>query len=358
MRRAISAAVIVALAAAAVWAVALARADAAFRDGRVEQAVALMPGNAAYVYEAALREEYEGRDAASLLRRAAELNPTASAPRIRLGLLAEQRGDAAEAERWLRGSYDVDRQFETRWTLANFYLRQDRPEEFWTWIRSALEVSYGDRRPAFDLCWRMSGDAREIQRRAIPDREEVAASYLGYLMDRRQWDALAAAAEQVRTPAMLLGATDALLASGRYRDAAAVWRWLGRAEPRGITGPAFEEPRTGQGFDWRTVPGEGITHLPLDGGRGHRIRLNGSQAETADLLRQYAGGLQAGSRYRLTWQADGVIPGLQWWVDGKPGETFVAQAEVALLTLRYQRPRGEMRAEGAIDIRRVSVEPE
>ncbi len=56
-------------------------------------------------------------------------------------------------------------------------------------MREALEVGYGDRRPAFDLCWRMSDasfnlpnaptmDATAILDRAIPDRREVVAAYL------------------------------------------------------------------------------------------------------------------------------------------------------------------------------------
>ena len=78
----------------------------------------------------------------------------------------------------------VDRQFEPRWTLANFYFRRERPDEFWKWMRAALEVSYGDRRLAFDLCWRMTQDADEVLTQAIPDQHDVLAAYLYYVMDQ------------------------------------------------------------------------------------------------------------------------------------------------------------------------------
>ena len=43
------------------------------------------------------------------------------------GLAAETRGDAALAEKWLQEAATVDRQYEPRWTLANFYFRQSQP---------------------------------------------------------------------------------------------------------------------------------------------------------------------------------------------------------------------------------------
>ena len=116
------------------------------------------PENGEYLAALALQAEYSGQDSTPLLEEIARLNPRASAPRIRLGLAAELRGDAKQAERWLQEAFSVDRQFETRWTLANFYFRQGKPDEFWTWMRSALEMSYGDRVAAFDLCWQMTNE--------------------------------------------------------------------------------------------------------------------------------------------------------------------------------------------------------
>src|SRR5690242_6223918 len=120
----------------------LARADAAIRNSDTTTAVAQMPGNAEYVVLATLQSESPD----TLLKRLVQLTPRVSGPRIRLGLAAEGRGDVVLAERTLLDAFAVDHQFETRWTLANFYLRQGRANDFWTWIRSALAFSYGNRR--------------------------------------------------------------------------------------------------------------------------------------------------------------------------------------------------------------------
>jgi hypothetical protein len=339
------------LLAAAGWSVLLAGADAAFREGTPEgvaRAMERMPNNTAYLALGALQAEYDGRDSTALLERIVELNPTASAPRIRLGLAAEQRGDIAKAERLLSEAFAVDRQFEPRWTLANFYLRQGRADEFWTWIRSALELSYGDRRTAFDLCWRMSADAGEILARAIPNREDVAADYLLYVMDRPQ--ALAGAAKKVHRQDLLLAATNALLDANRYADAVEVWRQTGRAAPDGVTGPDFVPPQTGQGFDWRWSAQIGVRHRSPA-----RIELSGEQPESVELLRQYVGGLRPGARYRLQWKTSVEVPGVGWRVNGEPVTEFRASSEVALLSLWYRRPLGEVRAEVAFGVSEVKL---
>ena len=184
------------LAIAAMYSIRLALADAAFRKQTpqsVARALELLPDHASYLLFRAQQMDYDGEDSTALLERIASVNPLSSTPRIRLGLAAEARGNLSGAEKWLLDAAQVDRQFEPRWTLANFYFRRERPDEFWKWIRAALEVSYGDRSLAFDLCWRMSQNADEVLAKAIPDRHEVVASYLYYVMDRRR-EATASAA--------------------------------------------------------------------------------------------------------------------------------------------------------------------
>jgi tetratricopeptide (TPR) repeat protein len=353
MSRVVSTLALSTLIAAAIWSALLARADVAFRKATpqaVAQVMRRMPGNTAYLAFGALQAEYDGRDSSPLLERIALLNPTNSASRIRLGLAAEQRGDSITAERWLREAFAVDHQFETRWTLANFYLRQNRTEEFWTWIRSALEISYGDRRPAFDLCWRVSSDASEILARAIPDRQAVASDYLVYLLEHQHLDALVAAASKVRDQNWLHATTDALLDTKRYADAVQVWRQTGRPAPDGITGPNFEAPQTGHGFDWRPISQLGVRHLSPG-----RIGLSGEQPESVELLRQFVGGLRLGARYRLQWKASPEVPGIGWRIDGQATTEFRASAEVALLSLWYQRPSGEVRATATFRLSGVTL---
>jgi len=363
---------------AATWfSIRLARADALFRSrepAAVERAIALEPGNSEYLLFRALQVDYEGGDPSALLERAAELNPLNSAPRIRLGLAAELRGDFARAERQLLDAARVDRQFEPRWTLANFYFRRGNAEEFWKWMRAALEVSYGDRRPAFDLCWRMSGDAPEIFSRAIPERHEVIGAYLGYLLETHRAMAVSpvarklAAANDPHDSALLLAACDALIDAKEGALASEVWRAMGYSLP--VT---FAAPRVGAGFDWRPLPVQGVSHINVDQPRAmHRITLSGQQPESCELLRRVEN-LRAGVCYTLRWEARtqglGARSGLAWNIggeraaiasneNGSVGElAFTAPAELTALTLIYERPPGEVRAEGSVEVWNVTIAP-
>jgi tetratricopeptide (TPR) repeat protein len=362
---------LIGLAAAAWWSIRLARADAAFRQRTpqdIARAIELAPENGEYLAALALQAEYSGQDSTPLLEEIVRLNSRASAPRIRLGLAAELRGDANQAERWLREAFSVDRQFETRWTLANFYFRQNKPDEFWTWMRSALEMSYGDRVAAFDLCWRASNDDREILDRAIPDRREVLASYLAYILNHHKQAAIAGTAlrlAKMRTPdtlPLLYAATDATLDSD-------LWQALGNPLPSGITHPNFEQPRVGHGFDWRMADVAGVTHVAIDG--AHRIRFSGQQPESCELLRQVVGGLRPGASYTLRWETrtQGIASptGLAWRIAKSAGEVaasgdwstgkmaFTPDSDHAVLVLTYRRPEGQVRTEGSVDLSQVTT---
>jgi hypothetical protein len=394
----------------AVWfSIVLARADFYFRAAtpeNVQRATEIAPRNTEYLAMRALQLEYEGADSTSLTEKIARLNPYSSAPRIRLGLAAEIAGDRATAERWLLDAAEVDHQFEPNWALANFYFRAgDRPDEFWKWMRAALAVSYGDRTAAYDLCWRVSSDAEEILRRGIPDRHEVVGSYLVYLSraPNAETDGSVHVAQTGRgaptsdgarlgtetsvpvfshTGAMpavarrlagyhdradlplLFGACDQLITA---RDPAALEVWLltGRAAPVGIFNGDFETVPINHGFDWRLMESPGVTHV-----NGNRVVLSGQQAESCSLLQQTLS-LAAGKHYRLHWEARtaGIQSpsGLEWRVGGQhasllpsedwtPGELTIDAAErFNNLELAYQRPFGESRAEGNVELRHLRL---
>lgn len=380
---------------AAWFSVRLARADAAFREGSPESvagAVAMEPTNTEYLEFRALQLDYEGaRNSVAMLERAAELNPLSSTPRIRLGLDAEVRGDFAGAEKWLTEATSIDRQFEPRWTLANFYFRHGNAEEFWKWIRSSLEISYGDRRPAFDLCWRMSGDAGEILTRAIPERHEVVAAYLEYLLQTKRVEAARQVAMMLAQPkdagdrALLFAADDALIDGRDGSGARELWRAMGFAEPHGVFHGDFAGEDLGHGFDWRLIDSAGVVHMKIEQPRSaHRISLNGNQPESCELLRQFVS-LTPGGHYVLRWQArtsglgsptgprsltgPGSPTGIAWRIgdlhapiasseEGRAGEAgFVAPGALVPLSLVYQRPSGQVRAEGLVELWDVAIEP-
>ena len=363
---------------AAFFSIRLALASAAFRRGSPEsaaRAVALLPKNAEYLSLRALQLEYDGENVERLLERIAALNPLSSAPRIRLGLAAEARGDVSAAERWLLDAARVDRQFEPRWTLANFYFRQGRSAEFWKWMRAALEVSYGDRAPAFDLCWRVSQNPQEILVRAIPQQAEILGSYLSFLLNQHREGAgpVALRLAALRDPAytsLLEVACDALLDAGDAAQARELWRLLGYGPAAGIANGDFTRAPRGHGFDWRWPETPGVAHVSLDHPAGHRLVLSGRQPESCDLLRQMAA-LEKGKRYELRWEtrAQGISDpsGIEWSAAGQHAAVavtnqwrngalpFTAPADLAPVTLSYRRPIGQARAEGAIEIRNVSL---
>jgi tetratricopeptide (TPR) repeat protein len=375
-RRIFAVAALLVLAIAAAYSVRLALADAAFRRGTpqsVARALEILPDRAAYLLFRAQQMDYDGENSTALLEHAARVNPLASAPRIRLGLAAEARGDFSGAEKWLLDAARVDRQFEPRWTLANFYFRRERSNEFWKWMRAALEVSYGDRRPAFDLCWRVTQNAEEVLTQGIPDRHEVLAAYLYYVMDLHHEAVgpvalkLAQLHDRSDSPE-LETACDLLIDAGKFAEARDLWQRMGRAQTGLIANGDFAAAPSGHGFDWRPWPAEGLSDVPLPG--SYRIRFSGKQPESAELLRHFVV-LQPGKMYSLHWEArtQGFASpsGIEWTAgithaalesaqDWRVG-TLDFKAAVALfpITLEYHRPTGQARAEGSVDVRAVSL---
>jgi hypothetical protein len=166
---------------------------------------------------------------------------------------------------------------------------------------------------------------------------------------------------------LLFGACDQLLAA---HDPAAldVWLLTGESAPSGIFNGDFAKAPLNHGFDWRLIESTGVTHVNLD--PGHRISFSGRQPESCALLRQTVM-LVAGKQYRLQWEARtaGIKSpsGLLWQGMAPPhpispsaewtaGETiFTAPENFNLLELSYQRPVGESRAEGSVELRRVRL---
>jgi hypothetical protein len=382
-----------------VWfSIVLARADFYFLEEtpeKVLRATEIAPRNTEYLALRALQLDYDEADSRALTEKIAELNPYASAPRIRLGLAAEIAGDADGAERWLLDAARVDHQFEPRWALANFYFRAGKRDEFWKWMRAALEVSYGDRTPAYELCRRVSEDGSEILRRGIPDRHEVVAGYLWYLLAKKPTESRLQP-KLAALPGRGVGSDGAVVEAARRlggyrntldleelfqacdwligeRDAGAleVWGLTGQGAPVGIFNGDFGSAPLNHGFDWRAIESKGVTHVHLTAPAGHRIALSGQEAESC-LLLQHTLSIAAGKRYTVRWEARtaGIKhpSGLEWRVAGQhaalvpsedwtSGEMTIDSADrFPVLELVYQRPVGESRAEGMVELRRLVLE--
>jgi tetratricopeptide (TPR) repeat protein len=360
---------------AAYYTLRLAYAEYLFRSGakeKIDRAAALVP----------LRAEYQAR--AGQLERAVRLNPYFSAAWMELGLRAEAEGQLTKAEPALLEAARVDKTFEPRWTLANFYFRRNNWAEFWKWIRASAEMSYGDRSALFRLCWAASQNPDEILAKAIPSNPSVLGDYLDYLAHANRFEAAESAALRLLTSgqsadtARLLAFCDQLLDSAhRPESALRIWNdmigrgWLPypRLDPdsgSSLTNGDFAISPRSHGFDWRLLDRTPFRTVWTDSPRGLLISFDGKQEERSDILDQWLP-LLPSSSYELSVRAESSdIPrdsGLRWRIVGADldalGGTlrFTTTTQTAArLILSYHRALGTSRIEGKLRLVSVSLE--
>jgi hypothetical protein len=115
----------------------------------------------------------------------------------------------------------------------------------------------------------------------------------------------------------------------------------------------------------------GASHIPVETPPSHRIELSGREPEACELLLQMVM-LEPHARYVLRWESrtrDITVPsGLQWNIGNQhaliqPSEDwhqnqlfFTAASNLDALAFEYQRPTGEPRAQGSIELRHVVIE--
>lgn len=391
----------------AYWALRLGQADWLARAGEaaaMARAVELAPGNAGYRARLAGMKGPTGEDAgaaAEELERAVALKPGYASAWIELGLRREARGEVEKAEQCLLEAARVDRMFEPRWALANFYFRRGEVKRFWEWARRAGEMVYGDARPLFRLCWEMTPDARLILERVAPDRAVTLRQYLGFLVSENHLEGAEAVAERLadtgdrREAGVLLDYCSRLLDMGWLDPAMRTWnRMAARGVIEGerlapeqgasLTNAGFRRKPLGRGFDWRLPGPAGVTVTRGEGEGAVRVGFSGKQPEQCELLWQWTP-VAAGRKYRLRFESrtEGVASpsGLAWRIfdprsrveltPDAPGLTagdwgraevsFQAPAGTRLLRLAlcYRRASGTTRLQGALWIRglRLDLEP-
>lgn len=377
-------AIAVMFAAAVYWSARLAWADLLFRRNdlaSVTRAVRLSPMNERYVAWQAELTDTAGRDPEPLLERASLLNPLDSRVWIRRGLSAELRGDRSTAERLLLRAANVDRLFEPRWTLMNFYFRQGDARNFWAWVPRAFAVTYGDRTPIFDLCWHVSPDAAAIQR-AIPEDTETLTQFASFLTTKlHAYEASNVAVRVLAQPgapesSRFIDLVDRMISEDATDAAVRLWNELCRrhvlpyqslAPDRGesVTNGTFQTFPSGHGFDWHAQNSSAIRALKTQSPDALRISLSGDEPENCTLLSQiipvrpdgdYDLKFQyrtanIGSGIRLT--ASGAATpdlGADEWNTGEL-HFHVTSATLANIALEYHRPAGSVRAQGSIALR-------
>jgi tetratricopeptide (TPR) repeat protein len=375
----------------------LALADSAFRLSTPEslaEAVRLEPGNAAYDQLLAENLVSVGKDASAEREQAALLSPLDSAYWLDLGAMAEVNSDIPAAERYLLKAASVDRKFAPRWSLMNFYFRQQRPAEFWQWAREAAPMASGDLVGIFRLCRMMTGPGESTDRMLrLPD--SARAQYLAFLMKDNHWDAAPAVARAVAAQAtsenlaLLLDYSDTALA---YNVASAVEVWnillrrkLEPFDPLDAHGGAivtdgkFRISPIDRVFDWRVTRADGVGVIFGSASPGATVELSGEQDQTVAILTQWMP-VEPGRSYRLDYEYTAEsensrqASGVAWEVrdpvtkavlrtseDLKasqgnwPGSfEFTATGSAAVLSLRYARTPGTFRHEEKFTIRKLS----
>src|SRR5438094_617098 len=190
--------------------------------------------------------------------------------------------------------------------------------EFWTWARRSAVMGH-DPAALFQLCWRASGDEREILDRAIPT--SMRRAYFDFLLGAGRLDAAAPLADEIlRAPEpsdmdRLLRYADASLTHKQTAVARKVWKALGR------------------GVDWRPSRIEGARVSFDPASRQMSVALSGRQPELCDLVEQYTlvePGAAYRFRFRYRTQDLAASTGLIWsFVDAGSGSEFASGATPA-----------------------------
>jgi len=387
------------------YSVRLGLADWLAQEGTVaatSKSLKLAPGNSEYLGNAAAAMDDSGLDGTPLWERAALVNSLDARNWIRLSGRAEGNGDEATAEADLHRAYRADPEFDSRWALANFYLRRGDRLHTLEWARRTLEFGSGDLKAVFQLCWEAGAAGSEILEKAIPARSTVLGAYLGYLNNAAGSEATAKIEAATAVTKKLLGVAgkeeeralvdfcSRALSQGQVEDAYTVWngliaRGLLQAElvvpsAGGLVNADFAREPTGAGFDWTVQTVDGITvQRP---GSGIRVVFSGKEPESFVLLGQFVA-LVPSRNYRFSFRyecGDMTGAGLKWVFfdprteavvasagpnDDTAGEhgaeaRFEAPADVDLvrLELRYAREPGTVRPDGWIRFSRLRLEAE
>ena len=382
---------------AAVYALILARASQLFeRDTAVSVAAAvrLQPHNAEYLDRLA---SWQPDDRQRLLQRSVAENPFNYDAWIRLGLLAEmQDGDGAAAEKYYLKAAEVNRMFLPKWTLTNFYFRQQKPAEFFHWTKATLAITPYASDAVFAQMWQMTQNDDALNA-AIPDRPRILLQYVWYLSNSKQFDSIPTVVGRLVQAVgkddpgkwgrddLLAVSLDHMLAAGKLKAALNVWSilrnasWIRESEPNDqqpLTNGNFSARFYRHAFDWVNNENPGTRVEQYRDIPEVRINLYGDEAEKITLLQQYVAAAP-NTHYAMTWhvQAEDLSDpsGLGWHLHAINGATaevvsgdllasgsswdFVSppDAKAYLLTLEYTRPLGTMRARGSLTLKSVTM---
>lgn len=388
--------------AAAIYSFVLARASWLFRQDTaisVPAAVELVPFDSTYITRLAA---WRPTETITLLQQAVQLNPFDSESWIQLGFASEfKQHDRASAERYYLKAAEVNKMFLPKWTLTNFYFRQDQPAEFFHWASETLAITPYTPEPVFVQMWLIDQDADKIARN-IPDRPRILLPYAWFLSNSHQYSSIALIVQRLIKAAgttdpqawgrdgLIATIEDRLIAQDQGDPALQIWAsmvkggWLHEDIPSAqhpLTNGNFPAPLFRHGFDWIPTETDGvrIEESPAEG--LIRLQFSGNEPEHCVVLQQYMP-MEAGRPYGFRWQSTSApgdtLSGLTWHLKpvGKAAELDLASSDLGLprsgnwkvrapqgsklylLTLEYARPLGHLRARGTFILKSVSVSRE
>jgi tetratricopeptide (TPR) repeat protein len=267
----------------------------------LRRAMELDPENPRYPALLARAQQYSlaSGDTAEVLRlseRAAALGPRRANLWVELGSAYEWAGHQDRAQRAFEHALALFPDSpQINWQLANYSLRANHVHTAASYLRVCILQDASLRRPAFDLAWRATGDARFVPNEVLPADIPAQLAYLDYVADTARLDAAADVWAQLRNAGLAFPPTaafhylDALRDAHRIAEMDAAWTALAARHADGIPrrGPGenlmvngdFETEPINGGFDWLVMEAPGVTVRTVSsffytGGRSLEIRFH------------------------------------------------------------------------------------
>lgn len=355
-------------------------------EASLRSAIRLEPDGWEYYMRLA---QFDRLDAGTLLQTSLRLYPYNAQADIELALTYEAKDDFADAEKLLLAAYAIDRTWQPRWALANYYFRRDDMPQFWDWARRAAEMPTSDMGALFELCWRVSPEPDRISAAILNQKPEMIRQYIGFLLVKNQLPAVSNVASHLvnfgdpETDLPLMFSVVNRLLAASYGDSAnALWHQLMRqhwveADNSLPNNSGFARKPLPVSFDWSIAAYPGLRSL--SGPLGLETEFTGTQPEECSVAEQ-ALSLKPG-KYSMNYayQTSDIAPGtgLEWQIIDEKSNTILARSpdlssdelknsafvfsippgsSVVLLRLAYRRVLGTSRISGTLTVTSVLVQ--
>jgi len=355
-------------------------------EDSLRTAIRLAPDGAEYYMRLAMLDRDHARE---LLINAVRLNRYNAQAEIELGLQYETEGDLVRAERALLDAYAVDHTYLPRWSLANYYFRQDNMPAFWAWARSAAAMPSDEIGPLFELCWRVSPDPKPISAAILNDKPEMIRQYIDFLLAKDQLPAVASVASRLVRSGdpetdrpLLFSVVNRLVAGADADSSSGLWHLLIAqhwvvADSISPNNPEFSREPLPVSFDWTLPEYQGLHSWP--GPSGLEAEFTGRQPEECTVAEQVLVLAPGTYTFSYSYRTTDIPPdtGLRWQInDAKTGTNlavspdlssndpqqsslaFSVPAGTSLLRLRlaYRRALGTPRISGTLVVRSAKIQ--